>query len=71
MQILVLKTSLKTREAVHHIGPILDLHPSIKAWTVDTEDIDNVLRIETNEELLENQIIHLLQEFGVQSEILN
>jgi len=71
MQIHVFKTDLKSLQAVNTIAPILDLHPQILSWNVDTEDIDNVLRIEGEYDLKENQIIPLLFEYGVISETLN
>ncbi|MFT4599867.1 MAG: hypothetical protein ACI857_000034 [Arenicella sp.] len=71
MQIHVLKTDLKSLQEVKSIAPILDLHPQIICWSVDTEDIDNILRIEGVNQLKEIQIIPLLSLYGVQSEALN
>jgi hypothetical protein len=71
MQIHVLKTDLKSLQEVNSITPILDLHPQIKSWSVDTQDIDNVLRIEGQNNLQENEIIPLLRQYGVYSETLN
>jgi hypothetical protein len=71
MHIHVLKTDLKTLQEVNTIAPILNLHPAIKSWTIDREDIDNILRIEGSQELKENQIIPLLSQYGVQIETLN
>ena len=67
----MLKTNLKTLEEINAIAPILSLHPAVYSWNVDIEDIDNVLRIESKKGLIENQVISLLSEYGVQSEILN
>ena len=71
MLIHVLKTDLKSLQAVNSIAPILDQHPQIKSWSVDTEDIDNVLRIVVNQDLEENQFIPLLTQHGVQSQTLD
>ena len=71
MLIHVLKTDLKSFQVVESIAPILDLHPAIKEWSVDTEDIDNVLRIVSDNELEEQQINLLLSQYGVQSQALN
>lgn len=43
MQILVFKTDICEP---HRAKALLDAEPAIQRWTVDTEDIDNVLRIE-------------------------
>ncbi|OIQ28704.1 MAG: hypothetical protein BM555_05750 [Crocinitomix sp. MedPE-SWsnd] len=71
MQIHVLKTDLKSLQEVKTIAPILDLHPQIISWNVDTQDIDNVLRIEGLLPLDEEEIIPLLRQYGVYSETLN
>ncbi len=65
--LLILKTDLKTRERVQEISPILDLHPSISNWYKDTNDIDNVMRIETCSILSEEQIVHLLSQYQIYS----
>ena len=70
MSILVLKTNLETPQEVHKIEPILNAHPSITDWNVDVQDIDNILRIVAEQEITENQIIALLNQHEVQSEIL-
>lgn len=71
MTIHVLKTDLKSIQVVTSIAPIFDLHPQIISWSVDVEDIDNVLRIESDEKLNEKEIIPLLGQYGIQSEPLN
>ncbi|MEO9531286.1 MAG: hypothetical protein ABJG68_11820 [Crocinitomicaceae bacterium] len=71
MHIHVLKTDLNNLQEVNRIAPILDLHPAIKTWTVDTEDIDKVLRLVCTADLQENQIIPLLTQYGVQLQLLN
>lgn len=71
MSVFVFKTNLKSKEAVRGIAPILDLHPDVFMWNVDTDDIDNVLRVETQSHIDETRIIDLLGQYGVQSEVLN
>jgi len=70
MNIMVLKTDIKTRKKVNKIRPILNHHPIIRRWTVDTQDIDNVLRIESNTELTEAVVIQLLRSIGFYGEAL-
>jgi hypothetical protein len=45
--ILVFKTNIRSTEDIDSIKPFLDEHPHIQRWTVDTQDIDCVLRIVT------------------------
>ena len=70
MEILVFKTDIKTNNRLSKVGPIFNNHPNIKMWSIDTEDIDNVLRIEVDENLSENEVIQLIQPIGLQCEVL-
>lgn len=71
MSIFILKTDLDSNQGIDVIRPILNLHPSILAWNVDLEDIDNVLRIEAKQPLSEPDIITLLTQYGIAIETLN
>ncbi len=71
MSLLILKTNLKTRQEVETIQPLFNLHPAIVDWNIDTEDIDNVLRIKANRQITETDIIDLLRQYNIYSEQLN
>ena len=60
MKILILKTDLQDDEAVDQVQDLLNSHPDIEKWTVDTEDIDKVLRIEANDELSYDEVIAMV-----------
>ena len=45
MQILVFKTNLTDIRRISDVESYLDVHPHIMKWNVDLDDIDNVLRI--------------------------
>ncbi|MEZ4904517.1 MAG: hypothetical protein R2822_23605 [Spirosomataceae bacterium] len=68
--ILIFKTNIKTEEDKHKIAPLLDALLSIRRWTVDCEDCDCVLRIESDN-LTEDEIIKLIQQGGFTCEVLN
>lgn len=70
MNIIVLKTNIRTARMVHHVSLHFDHHPDIWDWHIDTEDIDNVLRIEGSEKLTEKATIRLLQSNGFYGETL-
>jgi hypothetical protein len=70
MTVLVLKTNLDSDQGIDAIRPILNLHPAIKDWHVDTEDVDNVLRIESLKSINELDVIILLAQYNVMSETL-
>lgn len=64
MNVIVLKTNIQSREKAETLIPIFDNHKAINQWTVDTEDIDNVLRIELKEHLDEREIISIINSYG-------
>ena len=59
--ILVFATNIRTENDKQIISKILEAHQEIKLWNIDQEDIDCVLRIESNT-LSEEQIINLVAE---------
>lgn len=69
--ILIIKTNIKNKKKVKTIKPIFNNIPCIIKWSVDTEDIDNVLRIETYRELTVADIALLLNIIGFYGENLN
>ena len=64
MKVIVLKTDISSKRKLNFLMPVLNDHQAIKSWSVDTKDIDNVLRIETKEQLLEKEVIRLIGEHG-------
>ena len=70
MKLLILKTDIETKKEVKAVKPIFNNNPDITNWSVDVEDIDNVLRIEAENELNDEDIINLLQICGFYAEPL-
>ncbi len=70
MSLFIFRTDIKTKKKVKVVKPIFNNNPDIKNWSVDTEDIDNVLRIESNGNLRENDIITLMSSCGFHCETL-
>ncbi len=66
MQVVVLKSNIKTSEEVCRLAPIFDLHPRIINWSVDYEDIDHVLRVEIDSGLSGKKLRKLLKNYGVE-----
>lgn len=60
MGILVLKTNIGDTLAKRLLQPIFDNHPEIQVWTVDTDDVDKVLRIEASDDLSYDEVIRLV-----------
>lgn len=70
MNLFILRTGLKTKKLVKAVKPLFNQHPGIAEWSVDLEDIDNVLRIEARDDLRENDIVYLLKSCGIHAECL-
>lgn len=70
MELLIYKTNLRSNKKVRSIAPTLNRHPDILRWTVDREDIDNVLRIEAAESVQEKEFKSLMKQFGIYCEDL-
>ena len=70
MKILIFRTDIKTKKKFKAIKPLFNKHPNISNWSIDIEDIDNVLRIEATESLIESDIISLTKTQGFYCEIL-
>jgi hypothetical protein len=70
MKLLILRTDIKTKKKVKLMKPVFNNHPVISRWSIDTEDIDNVLRIEAGDSLHEDDVKKLVVENGFYCEDL-
>lgn len=68
--ILVFKTNIQTQQQIKTLGVIFNHYSQIIEWSVDTEDVDNVLRIVPLGKLKENEIIRLIRSIGFDCEAL-
>jgi len=69
MEVLVLKTNIRYKKHVKEVAPLLDGQNSISRWNIDLNDIDKVLRIESNDIEL-TEVVQLIQEAGFYCEEL-
>lgn len=70
LYILIFKTNITSEHDLQHIATILNTHPTVLKWNVDTDDSDKVLRIESLENNTE-QIINTILQSGFYCEELN
>ncbi len=47
LEVLIFRTNIRFKKDLRLVAPILDEAPGLHKWTVDREDTDKVLRIET------------------------
>ncbi|TNJ45719.1 hypothetical protein KFZ70_10445 [Tamlana fucoidanivorans] len=69
--IMVFRTNIKTKKKLKHISSFFNNHSNIHDWSVDIEDIDNVLRIEANGSITKTGFINELKAKGVYCETLS
>jgi len=70
MELYIFKTNIQSQEKALALNPLFEKHPVIKRWTVDTEDIDKVLRIEAQDQLAEGEFMNGLKQAGYQCEVM-
>ena len=70
MEVLVFRTDIKSKKKVKYISPILSNNKAVLDWSIDLEDIDNVLRIEATPNLKEKDVIGLVKMNGFYIEAL-
>tara|TARA_R110000868_G_scaffold37543_2_gene132713 strand:- start:1416 stop:1670 length:255 start_codon:yes stop_codon:yes gene_type:complete len=63
-KLFILRTDIKTKKKVKAIKPFLNNHSGIIKWTIDIEDIDNVLKIEATSNLSQHSIINEIKQQG-------
>jgi hypothetical protein len=70
MNILIFKTDISTQEKINQLKLIFINQFEISKWTVDIEDIDNILRVESSKKIDDNYIIDLLTVYHFYCEVL-
>jgi hypothetical protein len=70
VKLLILRTNIKSKKKLKKVAPLLDDHPLILNWTIDLEDIDNVLRLETTSDVNIENVNNLIQKKGFYCEDL-
>ncbi|MFT4576241.1 MAG: hypothetical protein ACI9SI_001160 [Polaribacter sp.] len=70
MKLVILRTDIKTKKKVKKMKTVFNNHPVISKWSIDIEDIDNVLRIEAAGNLHKDDVKRLVTENGFYCEEL-
>ena len=70
MNLFIFKTDVATNAKVESLKGFLQDNPIIRKWSVDLEDVDKVLKIETTVDLKEKEIISQLASAGFNCETL-
>lgn len=70
VRIHILKTNIETKQAVNTLKLLFNTHPGIIKWSLDLEDIDNVLRVESSKNISKEDIIDEVKSKGIYCEEL-
>ena len=70
MQVLVFRSNIESKEKIDHLEPLFNAHAEVLNWSIDLEDIDNVLRVEATKKITEADVIKIIQINGIQIEPL-
>lgn len=70
IRIHVFRTNIETKADVNFLKKTFSSDPKIKQWSIDLEDIDNVLRIEASRNLNKQDIIEKVTSQGFYCEEL-
>lgn len=70
MKLFILKTDISSRRQLDRLAPVFEQNKCIRRWTVDLEDIDKVLKVETNNDSEQNELIRLVRDQGIYCEEL-
>ncbi|MBL4710404.1 MAG: hypothetical protein JKY48_18395 [Flavobacteriales bacterium] len=70
MEVYIYKTSIKNQNSAKKLKPLFEKYHTIHRWTVDTEYIDNVLRVEAFDYSAEKDLIEGIQKEGYHCEKL-
>lgn len=70
MKLLILKTDISSKQQLDKLEPVFKQNQYITRWTVDLEDIDKVLKVETTSDTEQNELIQLVRNQGIYCEEL-
>lgn len=71
MNLFIFRTDIKTKKKVESIKPFLNSHSNIIKWSIDLEDIDNVLKVKFTENLSEHELISAIKTRGFYCDVLD
>ncbi len=70
MQLIILKTNISTPKALKTIAPCFNYHPEIIDWSIDWQESDHVLRIESTEKFSIQETLKYIELMGFQGETM-
>lgn len=69
--IYILKTNIADKTSINTIKLLLNSNPNIIKWSLDLEDIDKVLKVESTNKMSEEELIEQIKSRGIFCEVLD
>lgn len=70
MELHIFRTNISTRQKVKQIKSLFKAIPFVLSWSIDQDDIDNVLKVRTKNVFQGEELIRLMKGHDVQCELL-
>ncbi|WP_420317070.1 hypothetical protein [Ekhidna sp.] len=70
MKLIILKTDIKTKRQLNQLKPALSQNDCIARWSIDMDDVDRVLKVETKKDAPKSEMLHFVRSQGVYCEEL-
>ncbi|UPT65918.1 MAG: hypothetical protein M0D57_15590 [Sphingobacteriales bacterium JAD_PAG50586_3] len=61
MEVLVFKTSVDTEQHIEQLAPVLNSLIQPPSWNFDLEDVDRILRVESDQDIANNLVLALTE----------
>ncbi|MEP0986037.1 hypothetical protein [Ekhidna sp.] len=71
MKLFILKTNIQSQLQINKLRPVFQKYNHIARWTVDLDDIDRVLKVETKVDSEQSELINLVRKQGIYCEELS
>ena len=71
MQVYIFKTNIPDQDMAAQLAPVFEQHTNILHWTIDTDDIDKVLRIEAHDLLSESELMQDIHRSGYSCTVMD
>ncbi len=69
-ELYIFRTDIKSKKKVKSLKQVFNQHSDIVRWSIDLEDIDNVLRIIATPSLTEDDVMDLVRVKGFYIQVL-
>ena len=70
MKLFIFKTDIQTENQLDQLRLVIQNQAEVARWTIDMEDVDHVLKVETKVDAHEAEMLQILRARGIECEQL-